>query len=165
MAENLYPALRRLEKDVKQWRGLPLSVMGRAAIFKMIAMPRLLYILHYSPFRVPGFMIQEGRRPGARSLIWAGGQPDISLGTLQRSKFEGGIALPNLRKYYEAAQLSIVNDWAHAERDDPASRMDRLGMGTHSFLHALYRGSLTKEAKPATQTVVQTWKLLPQEMG
>mgnify|MGYP002804636577 CR=1 FL=1 len=39
----------------------------------------------------------------------AGKQLRIALTVLQRSKYEGGIALPNVRAYYEAAQVSIMH--------------------------------------------------------
>ena len=129
----------------------------------MIATPRLLYILQHSPCRVQDSWFAKIDAQ-VLSLIWAGGQPRISLGVLQHLKFEGGIALPNIRKYYEASQVSIVNEWAYAEQNDPAFRMDRWGMGKHSYLHALYGGKLPAIARPATQTVVQIRKRLLREM-
>ena len=73
---------------------------------------------------------------------------------MQRSKYEGGIALPNVRKSYEAAQTVVINGWAYADLQEPAYRLDRWGMGEKSYLHSLYVGHLLKEAAPATQEVV-----------
>ena len=67
-----------------------------------------------------------------------GGPACNALKTLQRSRFEGGIALPNVCKYYEASQVSVVNDWEHAEYEDLKYRGDRMEMGDHSFLHPFY---------------------------
>mgnify|MGYP002805188281 CR=1 FL=1 len=39
MTENIQPMLKKLDGDVRRWRTLPLSLVGRAAMFKMIALP------------------------------------------------------------------------------------------------------------------------------
>ena len=96
----------------------------------------MLYILQHCPYKVPeGIFISIDAQ--LRLLLW-GGPPRIAVSALQRYKFEGGIALPNLRKYYEATQVCIINDWTHAEQNKPACEMDRWGMGGYSYMHALY---------------------------
>ena len=85
------------------------------------------------------------------SLLWGGGQPRIALKILQRSRFEGGIALPNVIIYYtniEAAQVSIINEWIYTDTNHPAYRMDRRGMGGKSCLHMLYGRGATRETAP-----------------
>ena len=88
----------------------------------------------------------------------------IAMAVLQRSKFDGGITLQNIRKYYEAYPVNVVNEWAYADQREPAYRVDTWGMGERSYLHALYGGKLKREARPATQTVVQVWHILNREM-
>lgn len=46
---NLLKPLKRLQEDVKHWRSLPLTLLGRAALSKMLALPRL----QNSPYSIP----------------------------------------------------------------------------------------------------------------
>lgn len=50
---NLLPPLVRLKADTLHWKSLPVSFLGRAALFKMMSLPRFLYVLHNSPHGVP----------------------------------------------------------------------------------------------------------------
>ena len=42
---NLRPLMLKLSADLVNWSRLPLNVLGRVALFKMVALPRLLYAL------------------------------------------------------------------------------------------------------------------------
>lgn len=44
-------------------------------------------------------------------FVWNGKKPQIKYCTLQLEKDKGGMALPNLKDYYRAAQLRPVVKW------------------------------------------------------
>ena len=44
--------VKKLERDVKPWDALPLTMLGRATMAKMIAFPQLLYTLQNCPYRI-----------------------------------------------------------------------------------------------------------------
>ena len=98
MDKNLYPMIKKLERDVKHWRTLPLFVLGRMAMQKIIALLQMLYTLQQCPFKMPEGIFTKIDTL-VRSLIWVGGPAHIALKATQRSKYEGGIALPNICKY------------------------------------------------------------------
>lgn len=50
---NLVPVWERVRDDIKSWSHMPLSIYGRSAIFKMVALPRLLYQLQNHPYPIP----------------------------------------------------------------------------------------------------------------
>lgn len=56
---NLYKAnvpgmVNRARQTFMKWRGLPLSLKGRIALFTMVEMPRWLYVLRILPLWVRG---------------------------------------------------------------------------------------------------------------
>ncbi|XP_072411094.1 uncharacterized protein [Chiloscyllium punctatum] len=50
---NYVQLLQRIKQDLQQWKGLPLSRLGRIALNKMYVLPRLLYPLRMLPLLLP----------------------------------------------------------------------------------------------------------------
>lgn len=101
---NLQPLLLRFQQDTRHWKSLPLSLLGRAALFKMMALPRFLYALHNTPYPVPDSYFQTINAT-ISALLWDNGPARIAITKLYRSWYDGGIALPDIKAYYWAAQL------------------------------------------------------------
>lgn len=120
---NLTPPLQRFKRDTATWKQLPLSLLGRAALFKMMALPRFLYALQNYPEPVPQHYFAEIEAT-QRTLLWAT-TPRISLGKLTRGWYDGGIALPDIQKYYWAAHLTAINQGTYSVGGDPGYEMDR----------------------------------------
>mgnify|MGYP002804526363 CR=1 FL=1 len=110
----------------------PLSLLGRAALYKMMSLPRFVYALQNDPFQVPDsyFAAIEGE---IRRLLWEGSDPRIALRKLTLSWFDRGIALPDIRLYYWATQLININRWSFLPQEEPALRMDRYNMQPRGF--------------------------------
>lgn len=134
---NLLKPLNKLRSDVRHWRTLPLTLLGRAALFKMLALPRFLYILHNCPYPIPDtyFLAIEGE---IRTLLWDGGTPRIALPKLNLGWYDGGIALPNIRLYYWASQLAVINQWIHYPYNNPSIHLEEYQTGKEGYLGALY---------------------------
>lgn len=56
---NLLPPLQRLKRDIANWKTLPLSLLGKAALFKMMSLPRFLYVLQNALDPVPMSYFRE----------------------------------------------------------------------------------------------------------
>lgn len=68
--------------------------------------------------------------------------------------YDGGIALPDMRLYYWASQLIVINQWIHGTASHPSCQLERYQTGREGYLGALY----TKARKgryigPMAQTV------------
>lgn len=73
----------------------------------MNVVPRLMYLFHSLPIKIPQEMFQTWDKMISQ-LIWSGKKPRIKYATLQLTKNEGGMSLPNLKDYFQAAQLELL---------------------------------------------------------
>lgn len=105
---NLLPPLQRLKRDVAAWKTLPLSLLGRAALFKMMSLPHFLYALQNSTDLVPARYFSEIET-----------RPWIALRKLVLGWYDGGIGLPDIKRYYWAAHLAAINHCTYRHEDDP----------------------------------------------
>mgnify|MGYP002804281051 CR=1 FL=1 len=132
-------------------------------MFKMITLPKMLYALQntYYPIPLETFAKIEG---DLRSLIWQQGHPRIALRTLFRNSYNGGIALPDIRAYYLASHLVVINEWCHLPQHHPTYSLERKVMGNHAFYHFLCGGGAAR-LLPATQVVIKAWIKAMRDLG
>lgn len=100
----------KLQRDMTKWSTLILDFSSRIEVVKINILPRLLYLFLSLPVQVPQSQFEVWDKLISR-FIWAGARPRIKLRTLQINKENGGLALPNLKEYYYAAQLRYIVHW------------------------------------------------------
>lgn len=105
---KLFLEIRNL---LNRWNSLPISFFGRISAIKMTVLPKLLYLFDTLPIPI--------RRGDLRSMqatllnfIWAQKRHRISKLVLQTPKNRGGLAVPDLIRYYWAAQLRCIPAWS-----------------------------------------------------
>lgn len=92
------------------------------------------------------------------TLLWNGGAPRIAQHKLTKGVYDGGLALPDVRLYYWASQLQVINDWIFGDRSDPAYRVDRDVMPLGNCEHLLYIKTIRKSWPVHTRVVIQCWR-------
>uniref|UniRef100_A0A8C5MYT0 Reverse transcriptase domain-containing protein n=1 Tax=Leptobrachium leishanense TaxID=445787 RepID=A0A8C5MYT0_9ANUR len=107
---NFGRLLRDFRSDLSSWTHLPLSWLGRISVLKMNVMPRLLYVMQSLPSSLPRSFFRE-LDTIFLSFIWPKGRPRVKIHLLRRPRLEGGLALPDAKLYFYAAQLTRVLDW------------------------------------------------------
>lgn len=76
----------------------------------MSVLPRLLYLFQSLPIEIPEKQFRLWDKIISR-FIWSGHRPRIKFETLQIRKDKGGLALPNLKGYFHAAQIRYIICW------------------------------------------------------
>lgn len=114
--ENFVPLIDKLKLDLKKWNLLFLSLAGRINCVKMNILPRFLYLFQCIPILLTKSFFQNLDRL-ISSFIWGGKTPRIRKEFLQRQKSQGGLALPNFRYYYWAANIWKVLYWLQNPKD------------------------------------------------
>lgn len=93
-----------------------------------MALPRFLYVLQNTPFPIP-LTYFKAVDAAVNNLHWEGKPTRIAMQKLVKGWYGSGIALPNIKIYYWASQLIVINQCLHAPQDEPSLRMDRHSWG------------------------------------
>lgn len=132
-ALNLSPTMQLLASKLKAWENLPLTLVGRINIFKMIFLPKLLYLYRASPHALPRLHFASIDKILA-PFLWNNQAPRLSRDTLKAAYEQGGLALPNMYIYYVAIQLSYASWWIRADANNPAVVLEAALVGSYEAL-------------------------------
>lgn len=107
---NFIPLLKMITTDLRSWHPRHFSWFGRAAICKMIILPRVLYLLRNIPIKIPQtfFKVLHSTQ---MTFIWAHKCPRVKFALLTQSKEKRGMSIPDYKKYYYAFHITRIIDW------------------------------------------------------
>ena len=109
-AKNFSPLVERFKEDLARWSTLPLSLLGRVNLIKMVVLPRFLYPFQHIPIFINKSFFSTIDRL-IKSFLWCNKRARIRASVLQLPKSEGGLALPNPRHYYWASNIHKIIFW------------------------------------------------------
>lgn len=122
--ENLFRAnfsslLTRTKDDFERWSVMHLSLVARINSVKMNTLPKFLYLFQCLPIFLPNTFFKkiDGL---ILPFIWDKKTPRIRKQLLQRPKSDGGLALPDFRLYYWAANLRVIQFWLRGGEMSPS---------------------------------------------
>ena len=107
-SSNYEKLINRIKSDISRWNLIPYtSIVQRVEVIKMNVLPSLLYLFLSLPVEVPDTDFKEWDKLISR-YIWQGRRPSIRFKTLQLPENRGGLALPCMKSYYQAAQIKTL---------------------------------------------------------
>lgn len=119
---------------------LPLGLMGRANVLKMIYLPKFLYVLANAPCKIPKSIFKQIDTI-CTMFLWSGKSPRVALETLRLPTHLAGLALPNFYLYHLASQLVHIHDWLHPAAGNACTSTEGAIASSLETLHNLiYRG-------------------------
>lgn len=89
---------------------MDLSWFGKITAIKMKVLPQFMFIFQKLILPLSDGLLNKIQRICSR-FIWAGRKPRIKVAIMQQKKTQGGVALPNIRFYYQAALLESILQW------------------------------------------------------
>ncbi len=114
--DNFLPLIEKAERDFDHWSILPLSLMCQINLIKMVVLPKFLYLFqHVTIFITKSFFDKLDRM--ISKFLWGNKPAQIQKAILQSPKSDGGLALPNLRRFYWAANVQKLLQWINNECD------------------------------------------------
>lgn len=119
-----YPILlNKLEHNIQFWKTLPISLLGRVNVIKMIFFPQILYFFQNLPVYLTKSFFSK-LDSIILPFVWSYKSHRIKKDHLCKHRTVGGLALPDFRLYYWAAGIHPTALWL----DDDTSSHDGLEM-------------------------------------
>jgi hypothetical protein len=102
-----FKSLKKEIKDLRRWKDLPCSWIGRINIVKMAIFLKAIYRFNVMPTKIPNqFFIELGR--AICKFICNCKKPRIAKNILNNKRTSVGIAIPDLKLYYKAIVIKYV---------------------------------------------------------
>ena len=115
--KNFGVLFEKCKQDMVRWSSLPLSLVGRVNLIKMIVLPKFLYLFQNIPILIRKKFFKTLDQCIA-SFIWNGKSHRIKRRSLERPKVLPELALPNFIYYYWACNIQKILFWMEDYQPD-----------------------------------------------
>jgi hypothetical protein len=108
---------KEIKEDLRRWKDLQCSWIGRINILKMGILPKAIYRLNAIPIKIPTQFLNELEREICK-FIWNNKKPGIAKTMFKDKRTSVGITMPDLKLYYRAIVIKTAwNSYSNRQVD------------------------------------------------
>lgn len=161
--ENFLTLWSHTRQCLTQWSPLSTSLVGQINSIKINILPKLNVFQSVPTFIPKSFF--DTLDSVISSYIWKGKCPRLNKAHLQRPEGEGGMALPNFRFFYWAANIRCLLFWSyfHNRSDCPSWVAMELGPAKNFSIPPLVGSSLP--LPPVVRHTLRMWAQFRRHFG
>jgi hypothetical protein len=134
--KNFKSLKKEIKEDLRRWKDLPCSWIGRNNILKMAILPKAIYRLNVIPIKIPTQFFNELDRAICK-FIWNNKKLKIAKTLPTDKKTSGEITMSDLKLYYRAIAIKMAWYWYNYRKVDQWNTIEDPEMNPHTYGHLI----------------------------
>jgi hypothetical protein len=134
---DMFKSPKKETEDLRRWKDLPCSWIGRINIVKMAILPKSVYLFNAIPIKISTQFFIDLKRAICK-FIWNNKKTRIVKSILNNKRTSGRITIPDLKLYYRAIVITSVRYWYRDRQVDQWNRIEDPEMNPHTYGHWIF---------------------------